>query len=247
MGKAIQIYGRLRSHFGNQGWWPLASKAGKTGYDWLGYRKIGSVIPKADSEMLEVCIGAILTQNTSWKNVQKALAALKGWGLIDAKKIAAVKTDKLASIIKSSGYYNQKARKLKVFAQHVLGNYGGSLKRMFAKNAPELRNELLTLHGIGPETADSISLYAAGKPSFVIDAYTKRVFSRLGISSESSGYDELQQLFAKNLPKDVELYRQYHALIVELGKNVCKKEPLCASCPLKRHCNYYKFLKQKVV
>ncbi len=214
MKKLEQIYEELLKKCGTQRWWPTTTKSKET----------------------EIIIGAILTQNTAWKNVEKAIASLKKNNLVDFRKIAAADTERLAKLIKSSGYYNQKAKRLKLFAEHVVGNYGGSVKRMLAKDAGELRSELLSLYGIGPETADSIILYAAGKPVFVIDAYTKRIFARIGVSREGGSYDELQRLFMESLPLDAELFSEYHALVVELGKNFCRKKPMCMDCPLKRLC-----------
>lgn len=214
MNRVEAVYNKLYDSFGEQHWWPTTTKNKET----------------------EIVIGAILTQNTSWRNVEKAIANLKQNNLVDLRKIAVADTEKIALLIKSSGYYNQKAKKLKLFARHVVDNYGGSLKRMFGKSSSELRKELLSLHGIGPETADSIILYAAGKPVFVVDAYTRRIFARMGISSEGSSYDELQRLFTDNLPKDAEMFNQYHALIVELGKDVCRKKPRCGACPVRKLC-----------
>ncbi len=186
-----------------------------------------------------ITIILILAQNTSWKNAQKAIANLNRNRMVSIGKLAAVKTEKLALMIRPSGYYNQKARKLKAFARYVADNHGGSLSKLLGKSSSELRKELLSIHGIGPETADSMPLYAAGRPSFVIDAYTKRIFARIGISSESSSYGELQKMFTDNLPNDAGIFNQYHALIVELGKRNCRKTPECASCPLRSKCRYY--------
>lgn len=218
MNKIKQLYGVLHKSFGSQNWWPTTTKNRET----------------------EIVIGAILTQNTSWKNVEKAILNLKQNGLVDLRKLAAVETSKLARIIRPSGYYNQKARKLKAFGKHVVDNYMGDLRKLFAKDTGDLRSELLSIHGIGPETADSILLYAAGKPAFVVDAYTKRIFTRTGIIREDSSYDELQNLFKTNLPENTGMFSQYHALIVQLGKDVCRKKPLCNNCPLNDGCRHYK-------
>ncbi len=207
-------YEKLYDSFSGQNWWPTTTKNTET----------------------EIIIGAILTQNTAWKNVEKAIANLKRNNLIDLRKIEATETKKLAMLVRPSGYYNQKAKKLKLFAEHVVGNYGGNVRLLLRKNASELRNELLELKGIGPETADSIILYAAGKPVFVVDAYTRRIFARMGVSREGSSYGELQQLFMDNLPEDAAMFNQYHALIVELGKNVCRKKPRCNACPVRKLC-----------
>ncbi len=231
MNRIVEIYTKLLRKYGPQGWWPIIN--GKT-----LICEYGTGAPRNEAEMAEICIGALLAQNTAWKNVEKAIANLKQSRLVDFRKIAVGDTGKLAQLIKPSGYYNQKAKKLKLFAGHVVGNYGGSLKRMFGKGIGGLRAELLSLHGIGPETADSIILYAAGKPVFVVDAYTKRIFSRMGIAREGGSYDELQQLFMGSLPLDARLFNEYHAMIVKLGKGVCRKKPLCGECPVSGMCSF---------
>ena len=181
---------------------------------------------------------AILTQNTNWKNVEKAIVKLNKNNFIDAKTIIKINNKKLAQIIKSSGYHNQKAKKLKNFCNFLINRYDGSLKKFFKNNIKKLREELLSINGIGPETADSIILYAAKKPIFVIDAYTKRIMNRIGYKEVA--YEELQKLFMKNLKNSERLFNEYHALLVELGKNICKKIPLCEKCPINNHCDYYK-------
>ena len=222
------IYSLLHSHFHPQHWWPVTAE-GKLHPEYSGG-------PKNEKQQLEVCFGAILTQNTSWKNVEKAIVELNKHNLINIKKI--IKNEKLAQIIKSSGYHNQKAKKLKNFCNFLLKNYDGSLKNLFNNNIEKLRNELLSINGIGPETADSIILYAAKKPIFVIDAYTKRVMNRIGFKEQT--YEELQRLFMQSLPNSERLFNECHALLVELGKNICKKEPLCEKCPINNNCDYFK-------
>jgi len=222
------IYSLLHSHFHPQHWWPVTAE-GKLHPEYSGG-------PKNEKQQLEVCFGAILTQNTSWKNVEKAIVELNKHNLINIKKI--IKNEKLAQIIKSSGYHNQKAKKLKNFCNFLLKNYDGSLKNLFNNNIEKLRNELLSINGIGPETADSIILYAAKKPIFVIDAYTKRVMNRIGFKEQT--YEELQRLFMQSLPNSERLFNECHALLVELGKNICKKEPLCKKCPVNMNCRYYR-------
>ena len=225
------IYANLFSHFGPQHWWPVT--------------KEGELIPKYhkkielnDKQKLEICFGTILTQNTSWKNVEKAICQLNKNKLIDIKKIIRIKKDKLARIIKSSGYHNQKAKKLKNFCDFLLKRHNGNLKSLFKNNIKKLRNELLSVNGIGPETADSIMLYAAKKPIFVVDAYTKRVLNRIGYKEEE--YDEFQKLLMENLENSEKLFNECHALLVELGKNICKKDPLCGNCPINGFCSHYK-------
>ncbi|MEK6848180.1 MAG: endonuclease III domain-containing protein, partial [Nanoarchaeota archaeon] len=191
-----------------------------------------------EKQQLEICFGAILTQNTNWKNVEKAIIELNKNKLIDVNEILKIKNEKLAKIIKSSGYHNQKAKKLKNFCEFLSKNYNGKLRLLFKNNIETLRKELLAINGIGPETADSIILYAAKKPIFVIDAYTKRIFSRIGFMEKT--YDEFQHLFMKNMQNSEKLFNEYHALIVELGKNICKKKPLCEKCPVNSYCSYYK-------
>ena len=223
----LKIYNKLFKAFGSQGWWPVT--------------KEGKIIPKyhkkinlSEKQKLEIIFGAILTQNTSWKNVEKAIINLNKNKLIDVKKINKINTKKLAKIIKSSGYHNQKAERLKVFSDFLIKNYNASLKRLFNKNISELRKELLSIKGIGDETADSIILYAAEKPIFVIDTYTKRVMRRIGFKKDK--YDELQNLFMNSLKKDNKLFNEYHALLVKLGKDYCRKKPLCTECPVNELC-----------
>jgi len=201
------IYQRLYDSFGPRGWWP------------------------GDSPF-EVIVGAILTQNTSWENVEKAITRLKKDKLLHPERLYCIEESVLAEAIRSSGYYNIKAGRLKKFMDFLFGEYGGDLSLMFSENMELLRGKMLGINGIGPETADSILLYAGCKPVFVVDAYTRRVFSRHNFISANIGYHEIQDLFMKNLPKDVELYNEYHALIVHLGKNFCKKRPNCTICPI---------------
>jgi len=201
------IYQRLYDSFGPRGWWP------------------------GDSPF-EVIVGAILTQNTSWENVEKAITRLKRDSLLHPERLYFIKESVLAEAIRPSGYYNIKARRLKKFMDFLFGEYEGDLSLMFYDDMETLRDKLLGINGIGPETADSILLYAGCKPVFVVDAYTRRVFSRHNFISANTSYHEIQDLFMKNLPKDVELYNEYHALIVHLGKNFCKKRPNCTLCPI---------------
>ena len=179
----------------------------------------------------EIIVGAILTQNTAWKNVAKAIENLKQKDLLHPKKMNLVNEKSLALAIRSSGYYNMKAKKLKAFLNFFYEEYQGSIKKMKRESLEILREKLLNVHGIGPETADSILLYALEKPSFVVDAYTKRIFSRHDLFSEKISYDEVRNLFMKNLEKDSYLYNEYHALIVYIGHHYCKTNPLCEKCP----------------
>ncbi|MDP6548389.1 MAG: endonuclease III domain-containing protein [Candidatus Woesearchaeota archaeon] len=224
------IYQKLLKSFGPQHWWPVTKDNDKN-------PKYHKNINLNEKQKLEIIFGAILTQNTSWKNVEKAIINLNKHNLIDVKKTIKIDNKKLAHIIKSSGYHNQKAKKLKNFSGFLLENYNGNLKELFGNDIGKLRHELLSVNGIGPETADSIVLYAAKKPIFVIDAYTKRIMNRIGFKEES--YDELQELFMDNLEHNGNIFNEYHALLVELGKNRCKTKPVCEECPLMKMCEYF--------
>ncbi len=223
MHKIKLVYKRLFKKFGKQNWWPVNEV------------HEGCL----DKRMFEVIIGAILTQNTSWKNVEKAIENLLAADLIDLKKISKVNKQKLAKLIRPSGYFNQKAERLKIFADYILKNYNGHLTTFMEKDHREIRPELLKIKGIGPETADSIILYAFQKPMFVIDMYTKRIFSRLGVVDENIAYEDLQKMFHKNLKEDAEIFNEYHALIVEFAKQFCTKKPQCLGCPLNKECKTF--------
>ena len=203
----LDIYNSLFKHFGPQRWWP-----GETPF--------------------EVIIGAILTQNTSWDNVEKAIVSLKASGKFTPEGLFKLQTDKLALLIKSSGYFNIKAKRLKNFLSFLFNDYEGNIDRMLKEDGHILRHKLLNVNGIGPETADSILLYAAEYPIFVVDAYTNRIFSRHGYIPADATYHQIQELFVGNLPKDIQLYNEYHALIVRVGKELCRKTPRCNSCPI---------------
>ena len=205
------IYRQLMARYGPQHWWPA-------------------------EEPFEVIVGAILTQSAAWSNVDKAIANLKSAGALSPKELRRLTTPELAALIHPCGYYNAKALKLKSFA-HWLGEYyGDNLDKLFASSAEYLRQQLLSLHGIGPETADSIILYAAGKPIFVIDSYTRRIISRIGLAPMVDSYTAYQSLFMDNLPADAGLFNEYHALLVCLAKNVCRRRPLCHQCCLNNIC-----------
>ena len=215
----FKIYEKLLYRHGKQGWWPIKGE--------YKPRKL------SEKDRLEICIGAILTQNTSWKNVEKAIQELYAHKLIDLKRLLSIDENQLAKFIRSSGYYRQKAKKLKIFAKHVL-KYD-SLSNFFKRK--NLREELLLLWGIGPETADSIILYAAEKPVFVVDAYTKRIMSRFGVCKPDVEYHKLQDFFHKHLPRSHKLFNEYHALLVEHAKvNCTKKNPACLDCPISKSC-----------
>ena len=208
------IFLRLLEHFGPRFWWP------------------------ADTPF-EVCIGAILTQNTAWTNVEKAISALKKAGVLTVEGVEAIGADVLAELIRPSGYYNVKSVRLKGFVAWLRERHNGSLDEMFSGEWRDLRKELLKVTGIGPETCDSILLYAGNKPTFVVDAYTRRLFHRLGLLGPDAGYDETRQLFMEHLPGDALLFNEYHALIVEECKTFCRTRPLCDRCPLARQCLTY--------
>ncbi len=182
----------------------------------------------------EVCVGAILTQNTAWTNVEKAIVNLKSRGLLDPHKMNALPPAELAQLIRPAGYFNIKTKRLKSFLKFLIEEYEGDLERMKSERAEGLREKLLAVRGIGPETADSILLYALEKPVFVVDAYTKRIFTRHEMISEEADYHEIQDHFTRHLATDVKTFNEFHALIVNVGKNWCKtREPDCEHCPWK--------------
>jgi endonuclease-3 related protein len=204
----LGIYELLNGHFGALHWWP------------------------ADGPF-EVMVGTILTQNTAWTNVEKAIAALKKKGLLSPEAMARVDEETLGGVIRPSGYYRVKARRLKALLRFFQEEYAGDIVRMAAENLPELRGKLLAVRGVGAETADSILLYACGKPSFVSDAYTRRILGRHRLIAEEADYGQIRTLFMAHLPQDVSLFNQYHALLVNAGKTFCRKVPQCAACPLR--------------
>jgi len=181
----------------------------------------------------EVIVGAILTQNTSWGNVERAIANLRSAQMLTPSAMSAARMARLAALVRPSGYFRQKAKKLKAFVRFLQREYGGSLKRMFDAPTELLREKLLSVHGIGPETADSILLYAGKHAVFVVDAYTHRIFGRHGITNGKPEYESVRALVETALPRDSQLFNEFHALVVNTGKNWCrKKEPRCAECPL---------------
>lgn len=182
----------------------------------------------------ETIVGAILTQSTAWGNVERAIANLRSARLLTPSAILRVPTGRLAALVRPSGYFRQKAKKLKAFARFLKSEYKGSLKRMFQTPTRELREKLLSVHGIGPETADSILLYAGNHPVFVVDAYTHRIFGRHGITDGKADYEKVRALFESSIPQRPELFNEFHALIVNTGKNWCRKSaPRCEECPLR--------------
>lgn len=184
----------------------------------------------------EVCVGAILTQNTNWGNVEKAITNLKSAGRLSVEGLASLAPEQLATLIRPAGYFNVKAVRLQTFVRFLQEQHQGKLEQLFNGPWQETRNQLLSVKGIGPETADSILLYAGNKPSFVVDSYTRRIFNRLGLVDEQCSYDDLRQFFMDRLPHETALFNEYHALIVELGKAVCRPRPRCDSCYLTDIC-----------
>jgi endonuclease-3 related protein len=208
MSKVQEIYNALYDFFGPQQWWP-----GETPF--------------------EVMVGAVLTQNTNWENVTKAIDNLKEDNLLSLEALSALSVEELAEKIRPSGYFNLKAGRLKNLLDHINNNFDGSLELFFSQDAESLRHELLSVKGIGPETADSILLYAAEKPVFVVDAYTHRILFRHGLIAEEDDYHAIQEFFIDSLPQDIRMFNEYHALLVRAGKEFCKKsKPVCAGCPL---------------
>jgi len=235
--KIKNIYKILLGRYGLQGWWPVYSLRNTKGRDNRGYFirdvpiEADGRSPLRESSKFEIAIGAILTQNTAWTNVEKALANLIDQSLIDPKIIVDIDKDKLAQFIHPSGYYNQKAKKIKILTYFLLEG-----KYLEDGNIPH-RIDLLNLWGIGGETADSILLYAYNFPVFVVDAYTKRIFSRLGLLEGSENYEEISRLFTDNIVENYDVYQEYHALIVRHAKNYCRKKPICIGCVLKSFCD----------
>ena len=203
-----EIYRRLDEAYGDQRWWP-----GDTPF--------------------EVAVGAILTQNTAWANVERAIANLKTAGLLEAAKLAALPASAVAPLIKPAGYYNVKAQRLRSFLDFLAEECDGDVAALARRDLTDAREKLLAVRGVGPETADSILLYACGLPTFVVDAYTYRVLHRHGLAEETATYDEVKEIFESNLEADAALFNQYHALLVRVGRERCRRrEPRCAGCPL---------------
>lgn len=209
----LNIYQRLWDCYGPQDWWPA-------------------------EEPFEVIVGAILTQSAAWSNVEKAIARLKSAGALFPGALRELPLSEVARLIYPSGYYNAKARKLQSFAQWLGEYYQDDLERLFSVATDGLRRQLLAVHGIGEETADSILLYAGNQPVFVVDAYTRRIISRIGLTPQGESYAAYQQLFQDNLPAEAGLFNEYHALLVRLGKEVCRNKPFCRRCCLNDTCHY---------
>ncbi len=242
----LEVYRHLLDRFGTQGWWPVSSLAGEEGFDERGYHRGDYTYPRDGAQRFEIVLGAILTQNTAWRNVERALGNLKAASLLSPDAVYGAPEEQLLECLRPAGYFRVKARRLRAFLDHLFRAHGWSLGRLFSLPQEELREVLLGINGIGPETADSILLYAAHRPSFVIDAYTRRTFGRLGLLDPGAGYEELRSLFEAELPKEEGLYNEFHALIVRHGKEVCRKTPLCTVCPLMDICAYYRKLARRL-
>lgn len=209
------VFDALFAAFGAQHWWP-----GET--------------------PLEVMIGAVLTQNTAWRNVERAIAQLRAADALDAETLLALPEATLAELIRPAGYFNVKARRLKALLRFLADQDAlAHAHTLGAQTAlPELRRRLLAVHGVGEETADSILLYALGRPVFVVDTYTRRIFTRLGLLRGDERYADIQAAFQAHLPPDTRVYNEYHALIVRLGKDICRPRPRCATCPVRADCRH---------
>jgi endonuclease-3 related protein len=203
------MFNLMLNHFGPQHWWP-------------------------GEDALEMMVGAILTQNTSWSNVEKAIKNLKKKGILNVEALHNIHVSKLAEEIKPAGYFNVKAVRLKNLIRFIVERYNGDINNLFIENSDALREGLLSIKGVGPETADSILLYALERPVFVIDTYTHRILNRHGLADDQASYYELQELFTDSLAEDTGLFNEFHALIVRIGKEYCRRKPLCNICPLEK-------------
>ena len=205
--KLIEIYDLLFKRYGSQHWWP-------------------------GEDRFEIIVGAILTQNTNWQNVEKAINNLKSAGCLNPQSLYEIPVEKLAELVRPAGYFNIKASRLKSFLNWLFDNYSGSLEAVENNSIDILRQELLGVKGIGPETADSMILYAFEKPVFVVDAYTCRVLGRHTLIEEGADYEQIRDFFESNLTSDVALFNEYHALLVRVGKEHCRPRARCKGCPL---------------
>ena len=203
----MNMFELMLDHFGPQHWWP-----GETA--------------------IEIMVGAVLTQNTNWSNVEKAIENLKKENLLSVGSIHSISSTILAHSIRSAGYYNVKAGRLKNLIRFIMEKYHGDISYLLKDDTKNLRRGLLSVRGVGPETADSILLYAAKRPVFVVDTYTHRILNRHGMADEEAAYDDLQELFMNSLPEDSAIFNEFHALIVRTGKEYCRRRPLCSRCPL---------------
>jgi endonuclease-3 related protein len=205
----MEMYHLMLNHFGPQHWWPAKDE-------------------------LEMMVGAILTQNTSWNNVEKAIKNLKKRAILNIEALQAISVPELAEEIRPAGYFNIKAARLKNLINFIVERYDGDVSMLLMEKTDILREGLLSIRGVGLETADSIILYAVGRPIFVIDSYTHRILNRHGLADDQTSYHELQELFMDSLAEDVGLFNEFHALIVRTGKEYCRRKPLCKICPLEK-------------
>jgi endonuclease-3 related protein len=207
--RLMKMFNLMLNHFGPQHWWP-------------------------GEDALEMMVGAILTQNTSWNNVEKAIENLKKRGILNIEALHEISIPELAEEIRPAGYFNIKAVRLKNLIKFIVERYNGDINNLFIENSDALREGLLSIKGVGPETADSILLYALERPVFVIDTYTHRILNRHGLADDQASYYELQELFTDSLAEDTGLFNEFHALIVRIGKEYCRRKPLCNICPLEK-------------
>jgi len=227
--QVLWIYKTLLRRFGPQGWWPVTPKG--------RFKPVYSTARRALSpnEKFEIAVGAVLTQNTAWRNVEKALAGLHRARAVAPSRLAALPSARLQNLIRPSGYFRQKSKRLQAFSRYFLRRWNGRLDRFLKQPAARAREELLALNGVGPETADSILLYAGEHPLFVVDAYTRRLGERFGLF-KNLDYDGVQRFFEARLEKSAALFREFHALIVAVGKEFCRPKPRCGTCPLNARC-----------
>ena len=214
MNKTAKVYKLLFERFGQQHWWPAES-------------------------VFEVVVGALLMQQTSWRNVEKSIANLKRNGMLEPARLATARVEDLGELVRPAGLHRTKPARIRDFSRQIVDTRGGDVMAFLNRDAGQLRKEMLSMKGVGPETADSILLYAAGVPVFVVDAYTKRLCERICLMKRLD-YESIQEYFTKNLPEDVELYKEFHALIVRHAKETCRIKPMCGGCVLGRWCGYNK-------
>jgi endonuclease III related protein len=206
--RLLRLYDRLHRRYGPQRWWPARAR-------------------------FEIVVGAILTQNAAWRNAERAIARLRAAGALDVQTVLRLPSARLAALLRPSGTFRVKARRLRAFAAHVTRRHGGRLARLLALPLPALRDELRGIPGVGPETADAIALYAAGRPIFVVDAYTRRILARHRLVAPDADYAAVQALLMTHLPHDPALFNEFHALLVRVGKERCRTRPRCEGCPLR--------------
>lgn len=232
--KIPEIYSSLHDHFGYQNWWPIVESGRSLYLPEFRSRE------RSFEEAFEIAIGALLTQNTAWTNVEKALFALRRENLLNFHSLSCLNRDDLAAKIRPAGYFNQKARKIHALCRFIESEFNGDFFSLKSLSVLEAREKLLNVWGIGKETADSILLYGLGMPIFVVDAYTRRIFSRLGICDEKADYDEMRLLIEDSIDRDLVLYQEYHAQIVKQAVTFCSKKPKCSGCPIAFLCLFEK-------